>query len=229
MLIAFHKPWGILTQFTPEKEGQRTLAEFGFPERVYPLGRLDRDSEGLLLLSDEAGLNTRLLDPSRGHARTYHAQVEGEITEEALAVLRRGGLEIRGHRTKPCRAKRVEPTHPDRDPPIRYRASIPTSWVELELTEGKNRQVRRMTAAVGFPTLRLIRVAIGKLSLEALGLAAGEWRELSMAERALVFDPGGEDGANEGGPRQRSRKPRQRKGSRSRHRGNRGLDRAGES
>ncbi|MCB1235268.1 MAG: pseudouridine synthase, partial [Verrucomicrobiae bacterium] len=149
MLIAFHKPHGILTQFTPDRPGQRTLAEFGFPERVYPVGRLDLDSEGLLLLTDERGLNDRLLDPRRGHPRAYHAQVEGEIGDTALERLRAGGLTIQGYRTRPCRAHRVFPGHPDRDPPIRFRKAIPTSWVELELVEGKNRQVRRMTAAVG--------------------------------------------------------------------------------
>ncbi len=191
MLLAFHKPWGVLAQFTPDQEGQRTLAEHGFPPRVYPLGRLDRDSEGLLLLSDEAGLNTRLLDPRQGHARTYHAQVEGEISDDALETLRRGGLDLRGHRTLPCGAERISPSYPDREPPIRYRASIPTSWVALTLTEGKNRQVRRMTAAVGFPTLRLLRARIGLLDLGELGLAAGEWRMLTPAERRRVFEGGG--------------------------------------
>ncbi|MCB1229673.1 MAG: pseudouridine synthase [Verrucomicrobiae bacterium] len=223
MLIAFHKPWGILTQFTPEQEGQRTLAEFGFPERVYPLGRLDRDSEGLLLLSDEAGLNSRLLDPENGHARTYHAQVEGAISGNALDRLRRGGLDLRGHRTKPCQAIAIQPDHPDRDPPIRYRAAIPTSWISLELTEGKNRQVRRMTAAVGFPTLRLIRVGIGELQMESLGLESGEWRELSTAQRALVFS--GDADRSPSAPRKSASKRR----SRSRHRGNRNLDRRRDS
>jgi 23S rRNA pseudouridine2457 synthase len=163
-----------------------TLAGIGFPPGVYPIGRLDLDSEGMLLLSDEAGLNTRILDPKNAHPRTYHAQVEGEVTGEAIARLRDGGLVIQGHRTLPCSARRIEPSHPDRDPPIRYRAAIPTSWIELTLTEGKNRQVRRMTAAVGFPTLRLIRVAIGGLTLEATELPPGEWRELTAHERSLV-------------------------------------------
>lgn len=187
MLLALHKPYGMLTQFTADQPGQITLAAAGFPPGVYPLGRLDLDSEGLLLLSDEPGLNTRLLDPEHGHPRTYHAQVEGEVTPEALASLRAGGLLIQGHRTRPCQARRIEPAHPDRDPPIRYRAAIPTSWIELTLTEGKNRQVRRMTAAVGFPTLRLIRVAIGGLALAALDLPPGQWRALTDAERALVL------------------------------------------
>lgn len=186
MLIAFHKPYGMLSQFTPDCEGQITLAAAGFPKNVYAIGRLDLDSEGLLLLSDEPGLNTRLLDPKYAHPRTYHAQVEGIPTEAALARLRQGGIEIQGHRTLPCQVRLVTPIHLDREPPIRYRATIPTAWIELTLSEGKNRQVRRMTAAVGFPTLRLIRVAIGKLTLGELKLTPGQWRELSDAERALA-------------------------------------------
>lgn len=186
MILMFDKPYGMLSQFTRDCEGQVTLAAGGFPPGVYPIGRLDLDSEGLLLLSDEPGLNTRLLDPRNAHPRTYHAQVEGEVTKSALDRLAAGGLLIQGHRTLPCHARRIEPSHPDRDPPIRYRAAIPTSWIELTLTEGKNRQVRRMTAAVGFPTLRLIRVAIGNLQLASTGLTRGEWRELTPEERTLV-------------------------------------------
>ncbi len=186
MLIALYKPYDMLSQFTPDCEGQRTLALCGLPATVYPLGRLDRDSEGLLLLSDEPGLNTRLLDPERGHSRTYHAQVEGQVDETAINRLQAGGLEIRGHRTRPCRVRSIFPLHPDRDPPIRFRATIPTSWIELTLIEGKNRQVRRMTAAVGFPTLRLIRVSIETLHLADLRLAPGEWRELTIKERTKL-------------------------------------------
>lgn len=186
MLIVFNKPYGMLSQFTQDHEGQITLAEIGFPPAVYPIGRLDLDSEGMLLLSDEAGLNTRILDPQNAHPRTYHAQVEGEVSVEALARLSGGGLVIQGHRTLPCGAGRIDPSHPDRNPPIRYRAAIPTSWIELTLTEGKNRQVRRMTAAVGFPTLRLIRTAIGGLTLTATNLNPGEWRALTESERSLV-------------------------------------------
>ena len=187
MLLAFFKPYGVLTQFTPDQPGQRTLSDFGFPPRVYPLGRLDLDSEGLLLLSDEAGLNTRLLDPSAAHPRTYCAEVEGIPTAEALGALRRGGLDLKGHRTLPCRASLLDvaPDLPPRDPPVRFRKSIPTSWLELTLTEGKNRQVRRMTAAVGFPTLRLVRTAIGGLGLG--DLLPGNWRELEGAQRELVW------------------------------------------
>lgn len=187
MLLAFFKPYGVLTQFTPDQPGQRTLADFGFPPRVYPLGRLDMDSEGLLLLSDEAGLNTRLLDPSAAHPRTYVAEVEGAPSPSALNALARGGLDLKGHRTLPCQAILLEvpPDLPPRDPPVRFRKSIPTTWIRLTLTEGKNRQVRRMTAAVGFPTLRLVRVSIGGLPLG--DLQPGEWRELTAVERSLVW------------------------------------------
>lgn len=187
MLLALHKPFNVLSQFTPDVEGQRTLAEFGFPKNVYPLGRLDYDSEGLLLLSDEAGLNTRLLDPRRSHWRTYWAQVEGEIAAEAARKLEQGVV-IQGKKTLPARARSIvpNPEPPPRDPPIRYRANIPTSWLELELREGRNRQVRRMTAAVGFPTLRLIRMKIGEYRLPA-DLQPGQWTELAAGERRQIF------------------------------------------
>lgn len=185
MLLALHKPYGVLSQFTPDHPGQRTLAEFGLPAGVYPLGRLDRDSEGLLLLSDEPGLNSRLLDPRQGHPRTYWAQVERTIDENALRQLRSGVL-IEGRRTLPARAEAIHPDVPPRDPPIRHRANIPTSWLALELTEGRNRQVRRMTAAAGFPTLRLIRMRIGRFELPP-DLPPGRWRELDAGERAAVF------------------------------------------
>jgi 23S rRNA pseudouridine2457 synthase len=187
MIIAFHKPFGVLCQFTPDQPGQRTLADFGFPEGVYPVGRLDMDSEGLLLLSDEAGFNNRLLDPKTAHPRIYQAQVEGIPTDDAVARLCKGGIAIKGHRTLPCRAKLLEMDPPveSRDPPVRFRAAIPTSWLELELIEGKNRQVRRMTAAVGFPTLRLIRVMIGSLELGTL--TQGAWETLGPAEIANVW------------------------------------------
>lgn len=182
MVIAFQKPYGVLCQFTPDQPGQRTLADFGFPPGVYPVGRLDLDSEGLLLLTDEAGFNHRLLNPKTAHPRTYWAQVEGIPTEEAIRLLVRGGLQIQGHRTRPCAAKRLDPAPdvPPRDPPVRFRKAIPTTWMELRLTEGKNRQVRRMTAAVGHPTLRLIRMAIGGFS--GAGMAQGSWMELDAAE-----------------------------------------------
>lgn len=182
VLIAFHKPYGVLSQFTPDCPGQRTLAEFGFPANVYPIGRLDLDSEGLLLLSDEAWYNKRLLHPDARHERTYLAQVEGVASEEMLDRLRKGGVPIKGHRTLPCEARLLAQAAdlPPRDPPVRFRKSVPTSWIELKLVEGKNRQVRRMTAAIGLPTLRLFRHAIGELTLGELGI--GQWRELSFGE-----------------------------------------------
>ncbi|MGB8170408.1 MAG: pseudouridine synthase [Chthoniobacteraceae bacterium] len=187
MLLAFHKPYGFLSQFTPEL-GSRwgTLAEFGFPRGVYPIGRLDADSEGLLLLSDEAELNARLLHPSRGHTRTYWAQVERVPSREALTQLARG-VTIGGKMTLPCKAWQLDPQPelPPRDPPIRFRKNVPDTWIALELVEGKNHQVRKMTASVGHPTLRLMRVKIGQLELGAL--AVGEWKELAAAERVAVF------------------------------------------
>ena len=187
MLLAFHKPYGVLSQFTPEPgSAWGTLASFGLPPDVYPLGRLDADSEGLLLLSDEKGLNSRLLDPERGHPRTYWAQVEGAPTPAALAKLAQG-LDLKGYRTRPCQARLLDPQPavPPRDPPIRVRPSIPDTWIELTLVEGKNRQVRRMTAAIGHPTLRLIRVRIGQLPLAPL--LPGHHRPLTPPERAQVL------------------------------------------
>lgn len=188
MLIAFHKPYGVLTQFTPEKGSpRRTLAEFDFPPNVYPLGRLDADSEGLLLLGDEPGLNAVLLHPAQGHTRRYWVQIEHIPTPESLRALE-NGVVIQGRRTLPCRAWRLVPP-PDpapRDPPIRHRNNVADCWIALELTEGKNRQVRRMTAAVGHPTLRLIRVRIG--AYEPGALPAGHWRVLDDDARRLVLE-----------------------------------------
>lgn len=187
MLLAFHKPYGVLSQFTPEPGSQfRTLADFGFPKGVYPIGRLDADSEGLLLLSDEAELNQRLLHPRNAHEREYWVQVERIPSTEVLRKLERG-LVIQGHRTLPCRARLLDPQPqmPPRDPPIRVRKSVADCWLSLELVEGKNRQVRRMTAAIGHPTLRLVRVRIGELRLG--DMKAGSWKELSSAERKLVL------------------------------------------
>lgn len=186
MLIALHKPYDVLSQFTRELPGQRTLAECGLPPAVYPLGRLDRDSEGLLLLTDERALVDRLLHPRHAHPRTYWVQVERVPDDAALEQLRHGVI-IENQRTLPCRARVLEPRPdmPPRVPPIRERKSVPDCWIELELTEGRNRQVRKMTAAVGHPTLRLVRVQIGGFALG--DLPAGEWKELNAAERFRVF------------------------------------------
>jgi len=186
VLIAFNKPHGVLSQFTAESPEQRTLADFGFPKNVYPIGRLDVDSEGLLLLSDEPELNEHLLHPRHAHEREYWAQVERIPSPEALQKLSRGVV-IQGRKTLPCRAWRIEPQPdlPPRDPPIRFRKNIPTCWIGLELIEGKNRQVRRMTAAIGHPTLRLVRVRIGGFRLENLQI--GTWVTLSPVQRRLVI------------------------------------------
>ena len=243
MLIAFHKPYGVLSQFTSGGSPNRTLAEFAFPKSVYPIGRLDADSEGLLLLSDEPELNERLLHPRHAHEREYWVQIERIPTPEALGKLS-CGVTIQDRESLPCRAWRLDPqptvvgdnvssllsseeksetphvvsyktedftdavadvsgtgvppvrieTHgrdaratalPPRDPPIRFRKSVPDCWIGLELVEGKNRQVRRMTAAIGHPTLRLIRVRIGNYRLNTL--AVGSWRILMPSERALVL------------------------------------------
>ncbi len=180
--LLFYKPFRVLSQFSPEGDKQ-TLADYlgDLPKDIYPVGRLDYDSEGLLLLTNDKQLTHRLLDPAEGHPRTYWVQVEGAITEAAMERLQRGvtiAVDGRKHRTRPARAERLGAVEvPERNPPIRFRAAIPTSWIALTLTEGKNRQVRRMTAAVGFPTLRLIRVAIGRL--DAGGLEPGQWREVA--------------------------------------------------
>lgn len=186
MLIAFHKPYGVASQFTRDGSPNRTLAEFGFPAGVYPIGRLDADSEGLLLLSDEPELNQRLLHPRQAHAREYWAQVERIPTAEALRKLEEGVL-TQGRKTLPCRAWMLEsqPAMPPRDPPIRYRKSVPDCWIALELIEGKNRQVRRMTAAIGHPTLRLVRTRIGDYRLGRL--APGIWIALSDRDRGRVL------------------------------------------
>lgn len=185
-----YKPFGMLSQFS--KDGDKpVLGELhDFPKDVYPIGRLDTDSEGLLLLTNNRSITHRLLDPKFGHERTYLAQVEGEITEEAIEKLE-GPLELKHkgkiYTTKPAKARKLEkaPPLPDRDPPIRYRKNVPDSWIELTLTEGKNRQVRKMTAAVGFPTLRLVRWSIEEITLE--GMDVGQVRELSERERLSIL------------------------------------------
>jgi 23S rRNA pseudouridine2457 synthase len=186
MLIAFNKPYGVISQFTSDGSKNRTLAEFGFHKGVYPIGRLDADSEGLLLLSDEAALNERLLHPRNAHEREYWVEVERIPVSGSLAALARGVI-IQGKRTLPCRARVLEPQPKllPRDPPIRFRKSVPTCWLGLELIEGRNRQVRRMTAAVGHPTLRLIRVRIGRFDLDAI--TPGRWKELDAGERVRIL------------------------------------------
>jgi 23S rRNA pseudouridine2457 synthase len=176
VLVALNKPFGVISKFSPAP-GKRTLADYVPIRDVYPAGRLDTDSEGLLLLTDDGALQARIANPRHKLTKTYWAQVEGVPTEAALESLRRG-VDLGDFVTQPAGARVIaEPAGLwPRDPPIRHRATIPTAWVEVTLREGKNRQVRRMTARVGLPTLRLVRAAIGDIALE--GLAPGEWREV---------------------------------------------------
>lgn len=185
MILAFHKPYGVLSQFTPDGSANRPLAEFGFPKGIYSIGRLDADSEGLLLLSDEARWNARLLSPTSHVEKTYHVLVERLPEESALRQLREGVV-LDGKATLPAGARVLDPQpeFPPRDPPVRFRKNVQDFWIELRLREGRNRQVRRMTAAVGHPTLRLIRVAIGGVSLGSL--VYGGWRELSLGEIQML-------------------------------------------
>jgi 23S rRNA pseudouridine2457 synthase len=179
MLIAFNKPFGVICKFRPEP-GRATLSDYINVPNVYPAGRLDTDSEGLLLLTDDGGLQARIANPRHKLAKVYWAQVEGAPTEAALTALR-NGIDLGDFTTKPAGARPInEPTNLwPREPPIRYRAKIPTAWLELTLREGKNRQVRRMTARVGLPTLRLVRAAVGLVSVDSL--APGAWREIDAA------------------------------------------------
>lgn len=183
--IALHKPYGVLSRFTPDGSAWQTLAGFGLPRDVWPIGRLDADSEGLLLLSSHKALVDRLLSPKSKAEKTYHVQVERIPDEVALKRLR-DGVVLDGATTLPARARRLDDVaYPPRDPPIRMRKSVPDCWIELAIVEGKNRQVRRMTAAVGHPTLRLIRVAVGEITLG--DLAPGTFRVLDDAtERRLL-------------------------------------------
>jgi 23S rRNA pseudouridine2457 synthase len=176
--ILFNKPFGVVSQFSGEAN---TLKDYIRVKDVYPVGRLDHDSEGLLLLTGDGELQHRLSDPKFEHPRTYWAQVERIPGEQALKQLATG-VTIQGHHTRPAQVRllREEPDLPPRRPSIRFRKNVPTAWIELILTEGRNRQVRRMTAAVGHPALRLVRVAIGDLRLE--GLEPGQWRELKSDE-----------------------------------------------
>jgi 23S rRNA pseudouridine2457 synthase len=177
-LIALNKPFGTICQFSPH-ETRSSLSDWVRVPGVYPAGRLDADSEGLLLLTDDGALQARIAEPRHKLVKRYWAQVEGIPDAAALAALARG-VDLGDYVTKPCRASLIDtPELWPRTPPVRFRAAIPTAWVEIALAEGKNRQVRRMTAAVGFPTLRLVRVGIGALDLFALGLAPGQTRELA--------------------------------------------------
>ncbi|WP_338442015.1 pseudouridine synthase [Synechococcus elongatus IITB4] len=186
--LLFHKPYDVLCQFSPgDCPEQQTLKDYIDVPEVYPVGRLDRDSEGLLLLTNNGALQHRLCHPRFGHDRTYWVQVEREPSEEALTTLRKG-VQIQDYRTRPAKVQRlVDPHILDRDPPIRFRKTVPTAWLAITLQEGRNRQVRRMTAAVGHPTLRLIRVAIAthpdQPPLQLQGLAPGRWRDLTAVER----------------------------------------------
>lgn len=188
--IIFYKPYMVMSQFSPEGDKQ-TLADYlDIDKDIYPVGRLDYDSEGLLLLSNDPAINKRLLHPNSRHKKTYFVQVEGIPDEYALQSLRNGvTISAKGkrHRTQPAKVKCIPPPEwlPERHPPIRFRKNIPTSWLAIEIKEGKNRQVRKMTAAVGFPTLRLIRVAIGNIELSKL--TPGSYRHLSANELPLLF------------------------------------------
>ena len=191
--ILFNKPYNVLSQFTDnmdESHQRQTLKDYIPVSSVYPVGRLDRDSEGILLLTNHGQLQNRLTNPKFAHPRTYWVQVERIPDEVALRQLQQG-VTIKNYRTRPAKVKLlpVEPKLPPRDPPIRFRKTVPTAWLEITLTEGRNRQVRRMTAAVGFPTLRLVRVAIAGLPMNEL--QPGEWRDLNQTEieslKQIVF------------------------------------------
>jgi 23S rRNA pseudouridine2457 synthase len=187
MLLAFNKPYGVISQFTPDGSPNRSLKEFNIPGSVYPIGRLDADSEGLLLLSDERELNQRLLNPENSHHRVYRVQVERIPSRESLDKLE-AGVMIQGYRSRPCRAVLLDPQPvvAPRVPPIRVRKSVPDCWLELELIEGKNRQVRHMTASIGHPTLRLIRHRIGGYELGSI--EPGKWIVLTLSERKKIFE-----------------------------------------
>ena len=180
-LILFNKPFGVLSQFTDEGYARQTLSDYIRLPGVYPAGRLDRDSEGLLLLTDDGRLQARIADPKFKMPKTYLVQVEGELQPEALERLS-SGVQLKDGLTLPAQAEWIEaPDLWPRDPPIRVRKSIPDCWLKLTIREGRNRQVRRMTAAVGHPTLRLVRWSIGEWSVE--GLQPGEWREVTVSPR----------------------------------------------
>lgn len=176
-LLLFNKPYGVLSQFT-DADGRETLADYIDVPGVYPAGRLDRDSEGLLLLTDDGHLQQKIADPRFKQWKTYWVQVEKQPDAAALQQLR-AGVTLKDGLTRPAEARMIEaPTLWARQPPVRFRKNIPTAWIELKIREGRNRQVRRMTAAVGYPTLRLVRVAIGTWTLE--GIDPGKWQEIKV-------------------------------------------------
>ncbi len=180
--LLFHKPFNVLSQFSSDGSDKVTLKKFIDVADVYPVGRLDYDSEGLMLLTNDGNLQHRLSHPKFAHPRTYWVQVERIPNNEDLELIRRGGITIQNYRTRPAQIELCsEPKIPPRDPAIRFRKSVPTAWLQITLTEGRNRQIRRMTAAIGFPTLRLIRIAIGDLQLG--NLTPGQWRDLTPSEQ----------------------------------------------
>jgi len=183
--LRFNKPYQVLTQFT-DANGRETLADYIKIPNIYAAGRLDRDSEGLLLLTDDGMLQNRIAHPEHKLSKTYWAQVDGEITDTAIQQLRDGVI-LKDGKTKPATAKKIPQPKAlwERTPAVRYRKEIPTSWIELSISEGKNRQVRRMTAAVGFPTLRLIRYAIGSITLD--GLDVGKYQALNEQQLISLF------------------------------------------
>jgi 23S rRNA pseudouridine2457 synthase len=177
-IILFNKPFGVLTQFT-DSDGRETLADYIKDKSVYAAGRLDKDSEGLLVLTDDGKLQHRIAHPKKKMSKTYWVQVEGEPDESALNKMREG-LELKDGMTKPAKVRQMDEPYLlwERDPPVRFRKSVPDSWLEITISEGKNRQVRRMTAAIGHPTLRLIRYRVGSWTID--GLEKGEYRALTV-------------------------------------------------
>jgi 23S rRNA pseudouridine2457 synthase len=203
-VVLLNKPYGVLCQFT-SPDGRRTLADYVVRPGVYPAGRLDADSEGLVVLTADGALQTRIADPRHRLAKTYWVEVEGEPGDEAIAALEHG-VELRDGPTLPAHVRRIAPPPGlwPRDPPIRVRKAIPTAWLEIAIAEGRNRQVRRMTAAVGLPTLRLVRQAVGPWTLGTL--APGQWREEAVDARVLTCAPASTSPAP--APHPRSRAPR---------------------
>ena len=179
--IAFFKPYGILSQFTSDNPLE-TLSQFNLPKGVYACGRLDKDSEGLLILSNDGDFIDQLLNPKFDKEKIYWVQVENIPSEASLSIIRKGGMTIQDYKTKPAQIRILDPQPciPERDPPVRFRKSIPTCWLEIKISEGKNRQIRRMTAGINHPTLRLIRMQVGKI--KAMSLSPGQWIEIKKSD-----------------------------------------------